>query len=166
MIIQHSYSIPQFQNFMLSQLLLSCRTISKFYQPTNWNIFGLVIPLNFFFEIGRNSVSIIITIISNATVWVSHNGICFGYFMPTSHGVNKKATPIFSPTLLPYQVFTRFACCFVRNSLSIFFCSDQIITKNNTHKAKQFFSFYQHWKPENIWDSREFNFANYPRVPN
>ena len=107
-----------------------------------------------------------ITIISNATVLVSHSGICFGYFIPTSHGVNKKATPIVSPTLLPYQVFTRFAYCFRRNSLLIFSCSDQIIAKNNSYKVKQFFSFYQHWEPENIWDSHQFNFANYPQVPN
>ena len=28
---------------------------------------------------------------------MSHNVICFGYFMPTSHGVNKKAPPIVFP---------------------------------------------------------------------
>ena len=153
-------------NILLSLLLLSYFIISNFYQPTNWNFFWLVIPLNFYLEIGRNFVSIIITIISNITVLESHNGICFGYFMPTSHVVNKKATPIVSPTFLPYQVFTRFACCFTRNSLSIFFCSDQIIAKNNAYKVKQFFSFYQHWEPENIWDSQGFSFANYPRMSN
>ena len=133
MLILHSYWTPQFQNFchfsymvitlynlleksMLSLLLLSHPTISKFYQPTNWNFFGLVIPLNFFFlEIGRNYVSIIITIISNITV---------------CHGVNKKTPPIVSPTSFPYQVFTRLVCCFTRNTLSTFFCSDQIIAKN------------------------------------
>ena len=46
-----------------------------------------------FLEIGRNYVSIIITTISNITVLVSQNVICFEYFMPTSHGVNKKAPP-------------------------------------------------------------------------
>ena len=126
---------------MLSLLLLSHPTISKFYQPTNWNFFGLVIPLNFVLEIGRNYVSIIITIVSNITVLVSRNAISFGYFIPRSHGVNKKAPPIVSPTLLPYQVFTRFACCFTRNSLSILFFSDQIIAKNDAYKVKQFFSF-------------------------
>ena len=43
-------------------------------------LFGLVIWLNFF-EICRNYVSIIITIISKITVLVSHNVICFGYFI-------------------------------------------------------------------------------------
>ena len=46
-------------------------------------------------------------------------------------GVNKKAPPIVSPNPLPYQVFTRLVCCFTRNILSTFFCSDQIIAKNN-----------------------------------
>ena len=114
-------------NILLSLLLLSYLTISKFYQPNNWNPFWLVIPLNFYLEIGRNYVSIIITIISNITVLVSDNGICFEYFIRTSHVVNKKAPPIVYPTHLPYQVFTRFACCFTRNSLSVFFCSVQII---------------------------------------
>ena len=54
-------------NILLSLLLLSHPTVSKFYQPTNWNFFGLVIPLNLL-EIGRNYVSIIITIISIITV--------------------------------------------------------------------------------------------------
>ena len=118
-------------NILLSLVLLSHSTISKFYQPTNSIFWGLVIPLNFFLEIGKNYVSIIITIISNITLLVSHNIIYFGYFMPTSHGTNKKAPPIVSPTPLPYQVFTRFACCFIRNSVSTFFYADQIIGKNN-----------------------------------
>ena len=118
-------------NILLSLQLLSDPTCSKFYQPTNWNFFGLIIPLNFYLEIGRNYVSIITTIISNIIVLVSHNAICFGYFIPMNHAVSKKAPPIVSPTLLPYQAFTRFAYCFTRNNLSIFFCSDQIIAKNN-----------------------------------
>ena len=130
MLILHSYWTPEFQNFcnfsymvitlynlskkfMLFLLLLSQPTISKFYQPTNWNFFGLVIPLNFFW---RNYVPIIITNINNVTV---------------CHGVNKKAPPVVSSTPLPYQVFTRLVCCFTRNTLSTFFCSDQIIAKNN-----------------------------------
>ena len=124
MVIQHSYWIPQFHNFChfsykvitLYNSLKKFHVISKFYQPTNWNFFGLVISLNLFLEIGRNYVSIIITIISNITV---------------CHGVNKKTLPIVSPTPFPYQVFTRLVCCFTRNTLSTFFCSDQIIAKNN-----------------------------------
>ena len=65
-------------------------------------------PLNFVLEIDRNYVSIIITIISNITVLVSHNVIWFECFMPMSHSINKKAPPILSPTPPLYQVFTRF----------------------------------------------------------
>ena len=78
---------------LLSLLLLSHSTISNFYQFTNWNFWGLVIPLNFVLEIARNYVSIIITNISNITVFVSHNVLCFRYFMPISHCINKKAPP-------------------------------------------------------------------------
>ena len=46
-------------------------------------------------------VSTISFIISNITVLVSHNAICCGYFIPMSHGVNKKAPPIVSLTDLP-----------------------------------------------------------------
>ena len=56
------------KKFMLSLLLLSHPTVSKFYQPTNWNFFALRTPLNIFLEMGRNYVSTIITIISNITV--------------------------------------------------------------------------------------------------
>ena len=52
---------------------------------------------NIFLEIGRNYVSVIITIISSITVLVLHYVICFGYFISMSHGVNKKAPPIVSP---------------------------------------------------------------------
>ena len=52
---------------------------------------------------------IIITIISNITVLVSHNVICFGCFMPMSHVIYKKAPPTVSPPPLPLtRVFTRF----------------------------------------------------------
>ena len=51
-----AFSPPEFQNF---------------YQTFPWDFFGLVIPSNSFLEIGRNYVSIIITIISNITVLVS-----------------------------------------------------------------------------------------------
>ena len=43
--------------------------------PATWIFFRLVIPINFFMEIGRNFASIIITIINNITVLVSH--ICY-----------------------------------------------------------------------------------------
>ena len=42
-------------NILIFLLLLSHPTISKFYQPTNWIFGGLVIPLNFFLEIGKSN---------------------------------------------------------------------------------------------------------------
>ena len=57
-------------------------------------------------EKGRNYVSIIIAIVSNITVLLSHNIICSGCFMRMSHGINKKASPIASPTTF---LLTRFS---------------------------------------------------------
>ena len=94
--VLHGYQTPQLK-ILLSLLFLSHPIISKFYQHTKWNFFGFVIPLNIFLEIGRNYVSVIITIINNITVLVSHYVICFGYFISMSHGVNKKTPPIVSP---------------------------------------------------------------------
>ena len=51
-------------------------------------------------------MSIIITIISNITVLVSHNVICLGYLMPMNHGVKNKARLIFSPPPLPLTRFS------------------------------------------------------------
>ena len=45
-------------------------------------------------------MTILISIMSNIAVLVSHNVIGFGYFIPMSHGVNKKSTPITAPTPL------------------------------------------------------------------
>ena len=59
-------------------------------------------PTYFFYEIGWRYVSIIITIISNYTVLVSYDVICFGYFIPMSYSVNKKVPPIVPhPLTLP-----------------------------------------------------------------
>ena len=51
-------------------------------------------------KICRNYMSIIITIVSNITVLVSHNVIFFGFFMPMDHGVNKKTPSSVSPTFI------------------------------------------------------------------
>ena len=114
------YQAQQFQNFAIPPTCLSYPTAPKHcYHPT------------FFFwggggGGGRNYMSIIITIVSNITVLVSHI-IFFGFFMPTSHGVNKKTPSSAYPTSIsPYQVFIRFVC-FTRNTLSTFFCCDQVI---------------------------------------
>ena len=79
--------------------------IVAIYQLATWNFFRLVIQLMFFFETGRNC-SIIITIIGSITVLLSDNVICFGYFMPMSHGVNKKAPTNVSPPPLPPTRFS------------------------------------------------------------
>ena len=72
---------------------------------------------------------------------VSNNVICFGYFIPMSHGVIKKISPILSLIPSPYQVFTRFICCFTKNTLSTIFCSDQIIAKIMHFQTKPIFFF-------------------------
>ena len=46
--LPHGYHTPHCENITLSLLLLSHPIISKIYQPTNWNFWGLVIPFNFF----------------------------------------------------------------------------------------------------------------------
>ena len=72
-------AIPQFENFAIPLIALQnlksivilainfSPLISKFYQLATRDFFGLVIQLNFFLEIGRNYVSVTITIISNIT---------------------------------------------------------------------------------------------------
>ena len=62
-------------------------------------------------------MSFIITIVSNITVLVPQYIIFFAFVMLMSHGMKKKTPPSASPYLyLPYQVFTRFVCCFTRNA--------------------------------------------------
>ena len=117
---------PQFQIFaisptwlkiLLSLLLLSHLTISKFHQLATWNFSGLQ-QSNLILVIGRNYLSVII-ISSNITVLVSHNIICFGYFMPMSHGVSKKAPTIVSPP--PNHIFTRFVIVLQEILYQLFF---------------------------------------------
>ena len=121
---------------LLSLLWLPHPTISKFYQPSTSNFFWIGNPTYyyyffFFLEKGRTYVSIIITIVSNITMLMSHIAIFFRYLMPLSHGVNKEDfSRYILHLLLPYQFFTQFVC-FTINTLSTFFCSDQIIAKNN-----------------------------------
>ena len=102
-----SYMVITLHNLkiLLPMLWVSHPTVPKSYQPSTWNFFGLILSLNSFF---RNCVSIIITI----TVLVSHNVICFGYFMSINYDFNKKAPLIVShhPSLLPgfHQVYLLF----------------------------------------------------------
>ena len=86
---------------LLSLLLLSHPTISKFYQLATWNFFRLVIQLILFWRLVE-TVAIIITIFSNITTLLSDNVISFGYFMPMSYGINKKAPTSVSPPSPPF----------------------------------------------------------------
>ena len=78
----YDYHTSQLKNIAISLLLLSLLT------GINW----VSNPTQFFLEKDRNSASIIITIISNIIVLVSHV-ICFEYLMSISHCVNKKVPP-------------------------------------------------------------------------
>ena len=57
-------------------------------------------------KICRNYVSIIITIVDNITVLVSHNVIFFGFSMPMGRGVNRKTPSSVSPTSIPSTRFS------------------------------------------------------------
>ena len=60
---------------------------------------------------------IIIGWLCSKTVLMSQNVICFRYFMPMSHGVNKKeVSTIVYLTPPSNQVFTGFVFCFTRNN--------------------------------------------------
>ena len=82
---------------------------------------------------------------------VSNNVICFEYFIPMSHGFNKKILSIVyppPPPTLPLPLTLKrfsssFACCFTRNNLSTLLCSNQIIAKKKRciFNVKQFFPF-------------------------
>ena len=45
----HDYHTSKLQNIAIPAWL-SHPTISKFYRPCTWNLFGLAIPLNFFWR--------------------------------------------------------------------------------------------------------------------
>ena len=83
-----SYIVITLHNLKIlaSLLFFSHPTISNFYQPINWIFFGLVISLNYNYYYS----------ISNITVSLQQSVICFGYFMPTSHGVIPLMYIIFS----------------------------------------------------------------------
>ena len=124
--LSHMVTISHNFKARISLLWHSHSTISKFYQPFTMKFFQIGNPSFYFFiiiflDISRNHImsimSIVIIIFSNITVLVSQNIISFGFFITMSHGINNKTPPSASPYLpLPYQVFTRFVCCFTRNA--------------------------------------------------
>ena len=52
-------------------------------------------------------LQLLLLVILLITVLVSHNVIYLEYFMPMSHGVNKKVPTIVSPTPLPNRFLPR-----------------------------------------------------------
>ena len=96
-IISHSFKT------LLSLLGFLTPQIDNFSILSPWNFFGLVpyptyLFTFYFLELCRNYMSIIITIIGNNTVLVSHNLILFWFFMSMSHGVKKKRLLQVSPS--------------------------------------------------------------------
>ena len=126
-IIPHNFKI------LLSLLWLSHFQNFKILLLLQMEFFWIGNPTYICLEKGINYVSIIITIVSNIAVLVSHSVIFFGYFMSLSHGINKKTPPSASyhPSLTNYLVFIRFVCCFAIDSSSTLFCSYQINAKDN-----------------------------------
>ena len=135
----HGYQIQEFQNFIIPSTWLSYPTASKhcyacygflipqfqnFADLSPWKIFWIGNPSSYILvslEIGRNYISpvmsIVIIIVSIITLLVSQN-IFVGFFIPMSHGVNKKTRPSAFPNLpLPYQVFTRIIYCLTKKYL-------------------------------------------------
>ena len=109
MVIIYGYHIPQPKNIAIPPMTFSAHNFTIL--PTfHMEFFRIDNPIYFFFfEIDRNYMSIIITIISNIDVLMSHNIIFFGFFVSMSHSVHKKTPPsAFSHLLPPHQVFTRF----------------------------------------------------------
>ena len=94
-------------------------------------------------------MSISVTIISNVTVLVSNNVTCFEYFIPRAmvsirRFFRSSTPPPTRPLPLTLKRFSSsFACCFTRNNLSTFLCSNQIIAKKKTmhFQCKTIFSF-------------------------
>ena len=93
--LSHMIIISYSFKALLSILGFLSPQFKNFTNLSPWNFFGLV-PNPFYlfiylfiFEICRNYMSIIITIVSNITVLVSYHIIFVGFFMPMIHGVNK-----------------------------------------------------------------------------
>ena len=118
LLILHCFCNVQFQNFSILLTWLSYFTTSKYcYQTSTWNIFELVIPLNFWGEKGRKYILILVTMVSDITVLVSQNVIFFRYFMPMGHDITKKSPPSASfPPSSTYQVLSRLVCSFTINT--------------------------------------------------
>ena len=88
--LQCGYHTPQLKNIAIPAIAFSLHNVKLL--PIHYLEFlGLAIPLNFFWREVETMCQF--TIVSNITMLVSHSVICFGYFMPISHCVKKKAPP-------------------------------------------------------------------------
>ena len=85
-------------------------------------------------------MSIIITIIGNITVFVSYNAICFGFFMPMSHGINKEASPVVSPAPQPLTRFSPGFFVVLQEILYQHFTLVRLLQNNSFSKEINFFS--------------------------
>ena len=136
MIIQpHNFKI------LLSLLWLSHPTVSKFYQLSSWNFFGLLFPVKYLCFGRKVKTMYQLSILLLVILLMSRNVIFFEYFMPMSHVVNKTLPSISSTPPFPYHLFTRFLCCCTIKTLSSLFCSDQIIAKENAFSKENEFIF-------------------------
>ena len=109
-----SYHTPKLKNIVILAITFS-PLISKFYQLATWNFFGLVIQIKLFCRWIETmcQLQLFLLVILLITVLLSHNVIYFEYFMPMSHGINKKAPTMpmshginkKAPTIVPLTLF-------------------------------------------------------------
>ena len=92
---------PRYSSCMVIELP-NFKILPTFHQESfsDWKLNFFLFLSFFFLEILRNYMSIIITIVSNIILSVSHNIIFLKFFMPMTHGVNKK-TPLSAFSYLP-----------------------------------------------------------------
>ena len=109
-----SYMI--FKNIVIAAIAFSSHNF-KILPTRHIGSFWVNNPVNFFWRC-RNYKSIIITIISNITVLVSRNVICFGYFMPITHGVNNSSKCLsYSSHLLDFHQVC--LLCYKKNFINL-----------------------------------------------
>ena len=114
---------------LLTLLFLPHPTVSKCYQPVTWNFFELVISLNFLQRQVKNMCQLkllllLMLLCQSHKMLFALDVLCLSYMVSIRRLL--KFCVITPP---PEPFFTRFVCCFTRNTLSTFLCYDEIITK-------------------------------------
>ena len=90
----YGYHTPQLKNIAISPIAFSVHNFKLL--PFCQLAFLWVSNSTYFFgDRQKLCVNYNYTVISNITVLVSNNVICFGYFRPISYCVNKKTPPIY-----------------------------------------------------------------------